>query len=410
MMKLNKSSLGLLLSVVIVLAGCTGQQAPVETAEQNKPVPVQVDTVKKGSVATRTGVTGKLAPNQEVALTPKVSGKIVQLNVALGQQVQKGQVLFSLDKNDLMNSVRQAEAQYQVALANLKQSDANAAQSLQQAKNGLTQAEQGLKDAQRNEQRMAELFNQGAISAQQYEQAKTALTNAQTAYENAKQALATAQQRTGVAVMEASVEQARVALQNAREQLANTTVTSPISGYVAAVNGAVGEMASPQQPVVTVVNTNPLIVKANLSEAEISSVKQGEKVTVSLPALNKDLVGTVKAVSPVMDPTLRAYPVEISLSNPDNQLKADMVVNVKFGQEQTSSALIVPRKAVFDENGKRFVYKLEGTIAKKVEVTTGEESSDLIEVKTGLADGDKIVVKGQTLLTDGATVEIQEGD
>ncbi|MFY0542664.1 efflux RND transporter periplasmic adaptor subunit [Brevibacillus sp. H7] len=409
-MKLNKSSLGLLLSVVIVLAGCTGQQAPVETAEQNKPVPVQVDTVKKGSVATRSGVTGKLAPNQEVALTPKVSGKIVQLNVALGQQVQKGQVLFSLDKNDLMNSVRQAEAQYQVALANLKQSDANAAQSLQQAKNGLTQAEQGLKDAQRNEQRMAELFNQGAISAQQYEQAKTALTNAQTAYENAKQALATAQQRTGVAVMEASVEQARVALQNAREQLANTTVTSPISGYVAAVNGTVGEMASPQQPVVIVVNTNPLIVKANLSEAEISSVKPGSKVTVSLPALNKDLVGTVKAVSPVMDPTLRAYPVEISLSNPDNQLKADMVVNVKFGQEQTSSALIVPRKAVFDENGKRFVYRLEGTIAKKVEVTTGEESSDLIEVKTGLAVGDKIVVKGQTLLTDGTTVEIQEGD
>ncbi len=409
-MKWNKSSLGMLLSLVVVLAGCTGQQAPPSSTEQNKPVPVQVDVVKKGSVATRAGVTGKLAPSQEVALTPKVSGKIVQLNVALGQRVSKGQVLFTLDKNDLMNNVRQAEAQYQVALANLKQSDSSTTQSLQQAKNGLTQARQGLEDAQRNEQRMAQLFHQGAISAQQYEQAKTALTNAQTAYENAKQALATAEQRTGVAVTEASVQQARVALQNAREQLANTTVTSPISGYVASVNGAVGEMASPQQPVVTVVNTNPLIVKANLSEADITTVKQGAKVTVSLTALNKEVQGVVKAVSPVMDPTLRAYPVEISLSNPDNQLKADMVVNVKFGADQTATALVVPRKAVFDENGKRFVYKLEGTTAKKVEVTTGEESSDLIEVKTGLAEGDRIVVKGQTLLSDGATVEIQAGD
>jgi HlyD family secretion protein len=409
-MKRYKGSLGLLLSLAIVLAGCTGQQAPVSTAEQTQAVPVQVDVVKKGSVATRAGVTGKLAPNQEVALTPKISGKIVQLNVTLGQPVKKGQVLFTLDKNDLMNSVRQAEAQYQVALANLRQSDTNTAQSLQQAKNGLLQAQQALEDAQRNEQRMAQLFNQGAISVQQYEQAKTSLTNAKTAYENAQQALATAQQRTGVAVMAASVEQARVALQNAREQLANATVTSPISGYVSQVNGAVGEFASPQQPVVTVVNTNPLLVKANLSEAEVMSVKPGAKVTVTLTALQKDVQGVVKAISPVMDPTLRAYPVEISLSNPDQQLKADMVVNVKFGQEQTGSALVIPRKAVFDENGKRYVYKLEGTTAKKTEVATGEESSDLIEVKTGLAEGDKIVVKGQTLLTDGATVKIQSGD
>jgi HlyD family secretion protein len=409
-MKRYKGSLGLLLSLAIVLAGCTGQQAPVSTAEQTQAVPVQVDVVKKGSVATRAGVTGKLAPNQEVALTPKISGKIVQLNVTLGQPVKKGQVLFTLDKNDLMNSVRQAEAQYQVALANLRQSDTNTVQSLQQAKNGLLQAQQALEDAQRNEQRMAQLFNQGAISVQQYEQAKTSLTNAKTAYENAQQALATAQQRTGVAVMAASVEQARVALQNAREQLANATVTSPISGYVSQVNGAVGEFASPQQPVVTVVNTNPLLVKANLSEAEVMSVKPGAKVTVTLTALQKDVQGVVKAISPVMDPTLRAYPVEISLSNPDQQLKADMVVNVKFGQEQTGSALVIPRKAVFDENGKRYVYKLEGTTAKKTEVATGEESSDLIEVKTGLAEGDKIVVKGQTLLTDGATVKIQSGD
>jgi len=409
-MKRYKGSLGWLFSFAILLAGCTGQQPPVDTAEQAKPVPVQVDVVKKGSVATRAGVTGKLAPSQEITITPKLTGKIVQMNVTLGQAVQKGQVLFRLDQTDLLNGVRQAEAQYQVALANLKQSDTSTSQSMQQAKNSLVQAQQSLEDAQRNEQRMAQLFKQGAISVQQYEQAKSSLTNAQTTYENAKQALAAAQQRTGVAVMQASVEQARVAVQNARDQLANATVTSPISGYVAAVNGAVGEFASPQQPVVTIVNTNPLLVKATLTEAEITSVKPGQHVAVTLTALQKDVEGIVKAVSPVMDPALRAYPVEISLANPNQQLKADMVVNVKFGKEQTANALVIPRKAVFDQNGKRFVYKLEGTAARKTEVATGAESSDLIEVKSGLAEGDKIVVKGQTLLTDGAQVEIQAGD
>jgi HlyD family secretion protein len=409
-MKKNKRGLGLLLSVVIALAGCTAQQAPVQNTEDNKPVPVQVDTVKRGTVSNRAGITGKLAPSQEISLAPKISGKIVQLNVKLGQPVKQGQVLFSLDKTDLMNAVQQAESAYQVALANFKQSDSSTAQGLQQAKNGLIQAEQALADAKRNAERMTQLYNQGAISDQQYEQAKTALTNAQTAYENAKQALETAQKRTGVAVTEASVTQARVALENAREQLANATVVSPISGYVASVTGAVGEIASPQMPVVTIVDTDPLIVKANLSEQEVTSVKLGDKVKVSLPLLQKEVQGTVTAISPVMDQALRAYPIEISLNNPDHAMKADMVVNVYFTKQQSAASLVIPRKAVFDENGKRYVYKLEGSVAKKLEVTTGEESSDLIEVKSGLAEGDKVVVRGQTLLSDGATVSVQPGD
>jgi HlyD family secretion protein len=407
-MKMNKGSLGLLLALAVALAGCTAPDAATQqTQSENKPVPVQVDTVKKGSVSTRAGVTGKLAPNKEVTLAPKVSGKIVQLNVKLGQYVQKGQVLFSLDKTDLVNAVQQAQAAYDLAVANLKQSDSTTGQGLQQAKNGLVQAEQALRDAERNYQRMSQLYSQGAVSPQQLEQAQATLTNAQTAYANAKQALEAAEKRTGVAVTQASVEQARVSLENAREQLANATVTAPISGYVSAVNGQVGEMASPQSPVVTIVDTDPLIVKANLSEEEVTSVKKGDKVKIHLSALSKELEGTVTAISPVMDQTLRAYPVEISLAKQDASLKADMVVSIQFAHQQASNMLVVPRKAVFDENGKQFVYKLEGDTAKKVEVQTGTESSDLVEVKAGLKEGEKIVVRGQTLLKDGAKVHIQ---
>ncbi|MCK9907461.1 TolC family protein, partial [Frankia sp. Cpl3] len=77
---------------------------------------------------------------------------------------------------DLNNSVQQAEASYKLALASLKQSDTSTSQGLESAKNGLRQAEQALADAQKNQQRMSQLFNEGAISAQQLEQAKTQLT------------------------------------------------------------------------------------------------------------------------------------------------------------------------------------------------------------------------------------------
>lgn len=402
--------IGLLLSLTLVLSACTGQKAPVTATEESKPIPVQVDTAKQGSINQAAGITGKLSPSKEVALTPKVGGKLVAVNAELGQYVKQGQVLFSLDKTDLNNSVQQAEASYKLALASLKQSDTSTSQGLESAKNGLRQAEQALADAQKNQQRMSQLFNEGAISAQQLEQAKTQLTNAQTAYDNAKQSLDASQKKSGIGVSEASVAQAKVALDNAREQLANATVTSPISGYVSQVRGHVGEMASPQSPVVTVVNTNPLLVKANLAEQEVTGVKVGSKVKVELSALKKEVEGTITAVSPVMDPALKAYPVEITLANTSNQLKADMVVSVKLSKQQAQQLLIIPRKAAFDENGKRYVYKIEGDTAKKIEIVTGEESSDQIEVKQGLADGDKIVVRGQTMLKDGAKVQIQAGD
>ncbi len=402
------SGIALILSAAVALSGCSPQQAAApQQADTGAPTPVQVETVKPGSVTNQAGISGKLAPNTEVKVSPKASGKIQSLNVTLGQRVTKGQVLFTLDQTDLANSVKQAEAAYQVALANLNQSGTNSSQGLAQAKSNLVQAEQALADAKRNAERMRQLYAQGAISSQQLEQANTALTNAETAYANAQTALAAAEKMPTVGVSEASVNQARVALQNAREQLANATVRAPISGYVSQVSGAVGEMASPQAPVVVIVSIDPLKVKVNLSEQEITTVKPGTKVTIELPALQKQVEASVTATSPVMDPQLKAYPVEISIPNPDRTLKPDMVVNVKFRDQANRQSLVVSRKAVFDEDGKRYVYKLTGDTVKKVEVATGEESSDLIEITKGLAKGDKVVVRGQTLLQDGAKVTVQ---
>lgn len=410
-MKRAKLGIAVVLSALLLAAGCSPTQAP--TAEENKITPVQVEVAGSGSVVNESGITGKLAPSQEVRVSPKVSGKIKTLNVSLGQFVTKGQVLFTLDQTDLLNSVRQAEAGYALALANLSQSKNSSGQGLEQAKNTLEQTEQSLNDAKRNAERMSLLFQQGAISSQQLEQAKLALVNAQTAYANAQKAYESANQLTGVDVSEASVNQAKVALDNAREQLANASISAPISGYVASVNGAVGEMAAPQggqTAVVTIVKINPLKVKVNLSETEIGNVQPGTKAIVDIEALNKTINASVTAVSPVMDQQLKAYPVEITIPNPDNQLKPDMVVSVKFADQRKTDkkTIVISRKAVFDQEGKQYVYKVQGDAAKMAEVTTGKESSDQIEILSGISVGDQIVVRGQPLLKDGAKVKIQQ--
>ncbi|MGD8192326.1 efflux RND transporter periplasmic adaptor subunit [Brevibacillus ginsengisoli] len=409
-MKVKKQHFILALSTVLLLTACSQKAPEATTTAVERITPVQVELVKNGSVSLDAGLTAKLAPSQEVNISPKVTGKITSLPVKLGQYVGKGAVLFHLDEADLENGVRQAEAALQVAQAGLRQSGSNSNSGLEQAKNGLKQSEQALKDAQVNQQRMQNLFNQGAVSSQQMEQANSQLTNAQTAYDNAKMSLSTAQQMGGVQVSEASVKQAAVSLQNARTQLANAVVTAPFSGYISSVNGEVGQFASPQAPVITLVNTNPLVVKANISENDITKVKVGTGVKVEVSALAKVLDAKVTAVSPVMDPQLKAYPTEISIPNPSNELKSDMVVNVKFNFDSTGQKKVplVSRKAIFEREGKSYVYVIENNVAKQVEVTVGQGSSDEVEILTGVKEGATVVVKGQTLLKDGGKVKIQK--
>ncbi|AIG28954.1 efflux RND transporter periplasmic adaptor subunit [Brevibacillus sp. 7WMA2] len=408
---MNKKMILVAASALFLVAGCSNQAAENTPTEQTESVtPVQIEMSKLGTVSSSAGFTAKLAPSQDVQLSPKLSGKITSLPVRLGQYVKQGETLFSVDEQDVINSIKQAEAAYQVAKANLNQAGNSSSQGLEQAKNSLSQAQTALQDAERNQQRMQTLFNQGAIALQQYEQANTQLANARTAVANAQEGLKAATQMSAVGVSEASVKQAAVSLENARTQLGNAVVKAPFSGYISSVNGAVGQVASPQSPIVTLVNTNPLVVKANLSEQDISQVKVGDEVKVNITALGKEMTAKVTAVSPVMDQQLKAYPIEISIPNPNNELKADMVVNMNLvGQQgKGQEKVVVPRKAVFDRDGKQYVYIVEGEIAKQVAVTTGEGSSESIEILTGIKADQQVVVKGQTLLKDGSKVTIQK--
>lgn len=409
-MIINKRIAIVALLSLTLITGCASQEEAATTAAPpaETVTPVQVATVAQGMVTSEAGLTAKLAPSEEVQMSPKTGGKIASLPVKLGQAVTKGQLLFTLDTNELSNSVREQEAALRVAKANLTQAGSTSNQSLVEAQNDLTEAERALADAKLNQQRNQKLLAEGAIATEKMEEANTTLTKAQISYDNAKQKLQSAKQKTGVQVSAASVTESEVRLQNAREQLANAKVVSPIDGFVASVTGAVGQMTG-QQPIVTVVKTNPLVVKANLSEADVTKVKVGAVVKVNVQSTGKTIDANVTAISPVMDSQLKAYPVEITIPNASNELKSDMVVNVTFPQSsEGAKSLVIPRKAVFEREGRQYVFKLEGEVVKQVEVSTGNSTSELIEVVSGLANGDKVVVKGQTLLVDGGKVSIQE--
>ncbi|MBY0022339.1 RND family efflux transporter MFP subunit [Paenibacillus jamilae] len=435
----------LLLSVA--LAGCGGGEAPAAPASVQKAIPVQVAKVTKGSIKDSTGIIGSFAPKETAQVSPKISGKIQSINLTVGQKVSKGDTLFTIDQKDIQDSIKQSQESYQVALANLKQAESGAEQSVQQSEssvdqaksalvqqdNSITQAQTSLvdaqnsvRDAQNTLNRNQQLFSAGALSQSELEQsqityrkAQTAVENAQialhnaqtskesaqTTYNNAQKSLRLAQQKTGIDVARASVNQAKANLDTARSQLVDAVVKAPISGTISVVTGVQGQMVSAQSAVVTIANTNPIIAKVNVSESELLKMQVGSSVTVGVDSLDKRIEARVSAVNPVMDNDLKAYPVEISVPNGSGELKSGMVVTVYMKTEAPKN-ILVSQDAITEQAGKKYAYVVEGTIAKRVEVQTGQESAKQVEITKGLTEGQNVVVKGVSLLSDGAKINV----
>lgn len=435
----------LLLSVA--LAGCGGGEAPAASTAAQQAIPVQVAKVTKGSINDSTGIIGSFAPKETAQVSPKISGKIQSINLTVGQKVNKGDTLFTIDQKDLRDSIKQSQESYQVALANLKQAESGAAQSVQQAESSVDQAKSALiqqdntitqaqtslvdaqssvRDAQNTLNRNQQLFSAGALSQSELEQsqiahrravtavenaqitlhnAQTSKESAQTTYNNAQKSLRLAQQKTGIDVARASVNQAKSSLDTARSQLVDAVVKAPISGTISVVTGTQGQMVSAQSAVATIANTNPIIAKVNVSESELLKLQVGSSVTVGVDSLNKRIEARVSAVNPVMDNDLKAYPVEISVPNGSGELKSGMVVTVYMKSEAPKN-ILVSQDAITEQAGKKYAYVVEGTVAKRVEVQTGQESAKQVEVTKGLAEGQNVVVKGVSLLTDGAKINV----
>ena len=362
-------SLALILLLVALTGGC-GKKTT--TQEEEVLVPVEVAKTRLADLAHTINVTGEIIPFTEVAVAPKVSGRVAAIHVKVGDRVSRGQVLLELDATEARNAKTMAEAGVGVARANLER------------------AKQGLADAELEYNRTKTLYDSQAAAKAQLEQAESMLNNA----------------RIGVQLAEEQLKQAEATLQNAEETYNNYTVTSPISGVVASVNIEYGELAGPQITALTVVQLDTVKVKVNLSENAVVSIKEGTVVPVTISSLNKTITGTVASVAPKADPATRAFPVEIHLNNKDGDLKAGMVAVIDLQTGLSRGAVTVPGDALLEREGQYWVYVLEDGKAKEVTVKKGITDGQLVEITEGLQEGQDVIVSGNNLVTDGQRVKV----
>jgi cobalt-zinc-cadmium efflux system membrane fusion protein len=179
------------------------------------------------------------------------------------------------------------------------------------------------------------------------------------------------------------------------------TVTAPISGTVSDREVTLGQtFQDAGGKLMTIVNDSRVFASANIYEKDLDKVKTGQRAIAKVASLpNRTFSGRIAVIGSVVEGETRVVPVKAELDNPDGALKPGMFAELEVLTDRTPTAILaIPSSAVVDANGKKLVYVQNGNAFQPVEVTLGQTSGDMVEVKTGLFEGDLVVTQRATQL------------
>ncbi len=348
---MKKYLIALLLTVsTFMLTGC-GSTEPVQ---EEKAIAVSVQSAKGGDIENTNIFSGTTKIKDETAVTVEMGGTIEEMNVQLGEKVTKGQTLLKIKGTDIENSIKSAQAAVNSAQAAYNDSDVSMANTENQLESGLTNAKvaydkavSGYEETKRQFDNTTQLYEAGAISENDYKQAKANLEQTQRSVDQAKASLDAAQKSydTGVGNREsakAAIESAKVGLESALSNRDKLTLQSPVDGVITAKNFDVNEMATQGQPAFIISSPDILQIDLSITQADIGKFSEGQTVSVKIDEQVID--GTVNYVPTVADASSSLYKVEVLIDNSEGQFKSGMSAEVEVSIEKESNVVKVPKK------------------------------------------------------------------
>lgn len=437
----HKFSLFLLICIVLPLPYLTGcallpkteaeaQPTPPGGGRGDSKTPVNVAIARTEILQEITEYTGTTQPVREVSLRSQVEGRLLNLQVDVGDLIRKGQILARLDDSLLVASVSQAEAELGV----LQSEVARAQTQVQNARARAEQARAELQQAQVDAARRETLGRQGAISRQEAELAQTAARTAEQSLQAATAQIATEQQ--AVAAAQGRVKAQRSSVAQAKERQSYTLLAAPINGVVLQKVSEPGNLIQPGGEVLKLGDFSQVKVIVSVRDSERAKIRVGQPVEVKLDAFsNESFSGRVSRLPPVGD-TIK-LPVEITIPNSNGQIGSEMLARVSF-QSKTVPRVIVPQSALQEQaepgrTGARergrgeakgnaqsssqtpksaestvFVVTGEGDQAtvKARRVQVGDRINNQVEILSGLQPGERFVAQSGKPLKDGESVRL----
>jgi multidrug efflux system membrane fusion protein len=370
--------------------------APLAACGHAAPPPAPLQTVREGvvtlatpTVAERYSVTIQAFREVDLAFkSPGIVDRLLDVKGADGR-VRGVQAGDHVGANAELARVRPIDYDQRVAQADAQVREAQAQ---------INQAEALLRQAQQDDDRATKLYQSKSLTKPEFDQAEARL-RATTAQVDAA--------RAGLTAAEAGRSQATLAREDA-------SVRAPFAGWIGARNVEVGGLVGNATPAFSLIDTH--LVKASFAvpDTSLKSVRQGQQVFVWLDAMSDRVAGTITSVAPAADPRTHVYSVDVTIDNTSEAIRPGMVGAVVLGEApRPVSHIVVPLAAIVRDpaNPKGVaVYRLDDkdgrTIATAQPVTTGDAMGNAIEILTGLAAGQRIVILGGELLRSGDEVRV----
>ena len=327
----------------------TGSEEESKEDEETPSIPVEVSVPTRGDIFALYSGTAPIEAFADAQVIAKVGGEVREIYVEEGDDVTAGQILLRLDGDRLRFEAQQAEA--------------------------------NLLKLQRDYQRNVDLKDKSLISAGDFEKIQ---------YE-----------------MEALQATANLA----KLELSYTEIRAPIDGVVSQRFVKIGNTIDVNAPTFQVTSLEPLVSYLHVPEREYRRIDAGQSASIAVDALQGTrFEGTVARISPVIDPLTGTFKITIEVSDSSRRLKPGMFGRISIVFDRHENALQVPRNAIIQESGDPAVFVVEGDTAHRRSVTTGYVEGGRIEIVDGLADGEQIVLVGQTGLKEGSKVSVINAD
>lgn len=334
------------------------------------------DEVKRGNIAQTVIATGTIRSNNRVEVGAQVSGRITKLNVVLGQEVKKGDLIATIDSMTQENDLEKAKSQL---LSYEKQ--------LESKKVNLE-----VKKSKYN--RASNLYKVKSISQDDYETAKQEYADA----------------KSGVSELEELIKQAKIEVKIAETDLSYTVITSPIDGVVVSIPISEGQTVNSMQSAPTIVQVADLkkmLIKPEISEGDITKLKKGQEVEFTILSLpEKVYKAKIDSIDPATttltddeyeesasDTEAVYYYANVIVDNKDNNLRIGMTTTNTIKVAEAKDVITIPTTALYKKGDKYYVRTLEEKeVVEEKEVKIGINDDMNTEIKSGLKEGEKLIL------------------
>ena len=383
--------------------------------EKEPEVSVQATPAEKEDISQIVNADAVIFPLQQATVAPKITSTVKQFLVQRGAKVKKGQLMAVLENADLAAAAESSRGDFEQAKAAYTTTVASSLpQQLQKAQLDAASAKSAFEAAEKVYNSRKDLFQQGALPRRELDAAEVALVAARSQNEQAQKQLADLQ-RVGKEQALKSAEGQKQSSEGkyhaAAAQLSYSEIKSPINGVVTDRPLYVGDVATANQPLLTVMDLSRLIAKGHIPQSEAAQLKAGNPAQLKVPGMDEPIEGRVTLVSPALDPGSTTIEVWVEAKKANPNLRPGITVQVAMTAKTVKEAVVVPAAAVYknpEGNGNYVLVAGTDDKAHMKPVQLGIRNGEDAQIVSGINPGDPVITAGGYALPDGTKIKVEK--